>query len=287
MRPTFSIILPTCRRPDLLPRALASVLALDVDDYECIVVDDGGGGDAPVVPDDPRFRLLRHPETRGLPFALNTGLDAARGDYVTFLDDDDEYAVDRLSMVVPELDGRTGVVCWASTDGPPHPRQLLLRGRVLDVILDHAAPAKGAVVLPREGAPRFDTRYLALEDLDWWLRVAATFEVITVPRIGYLIHQHGGSRDTNGPQARVRCGQLLLDEHADYFRTHRRAAARRWRMIGVSALNLGDRSLARRAFVRSFRLQPSAQVVKPLLRSMSPARGNGSTSARVGSDTVT
>jgi glycosyltransferase involved in cell wall biosynthesis len=285
MRPTFSIIVPTCRRPELLPRALASVLALDVDDYECIVVDDGGA-DAPVVPDDPRFHLVRHPETRGLPFALNTGLEAACGDYVTFLDDDDEFTPDRLSMVMPELDGRTGVLCWASTDGPPHPHQRALQGRVFEVILDDAAPAKGAVVLPRDAVPRFDTRYLALEDLEWWLRVASIYEVTTVTRVGYLIHHHRGTRDTNGPRARVRCGQLLLDEHADYFRTHRRAAARRWRMVGGAALQLGDRSLARAALLRSFVLKPSRQVLKRLLRALPPAKPNGSPAARVESDNV-
>jgi glycosyltransferase involved in cell wall biosynthesis len=267
MPPTFSIIVPTCRRPELLPRALASVHSLDVDDYECVVVDDGGEEPA-IVPDDPRFRVVRHSETRGLPTALNTGLDAARGEYVTFLDDDDEFTPDRLSMVRPLLDGRVAVVCWSASDGPPHPPQPVLVGAAYDVILDDAAPPKGAVVLPRASVPRFDARYLALEDLEWWLRVTADVDLQTVPRVGYLIHPHPGSRDTNGPRARVRCGQMLLDEHADYFATHRRAAARRWRMIGIGALNLGDRALARRAFLRSLRLQPDTRVVKPFLRSL-------------------
>src|SRR4051794_28834950 len=160
MGPTFSIILPTCRRPQLLARAVGSVLAQDHSDFECIVVDDGGG-EALDLPDDRRLRLVRHPTNRGLPIALNTGLDAAEGDFVTFLDDDDELTPDRLSMVVRSLDTSDAVVCWATADAPPHPVNRMLDGRVFDMILDTIAPAKGTVVLRRDRAPRFDPRYLA------------------------------------------------------------------------------------------------------------------------------
>ena len=267
MRPTISIILPTCRRPDLLPRALASVLAQEFGEYECVIVDDGGA--APVeVPDDSRLRVLRHSTNLGLAHALNTGLDAAHGDYVTFLDDDDELTPDRLAMVMPAVKTNDAVLCWVSADGAPHPVNRMLEGSVYDTILDTLAPAKGAVVLRRDRAPRFDPRYLALEDLDWWLRVTAAFAVVTVPRVGYVIHQHDGERGTTGPMARLRSGQLLLDEHAEYFRTHRRAAALRWRIVGSIAMNVGDRALARRAFARSLRAAPTARTLKRLARSL-------------------
>jgi glycosyltransferase involved in cell wall biosynthesis len=275
MRPTFSIILPTCRRPQLLARAVDSVLAQDVADFECIVVDDGGA-EPLELPDDPRLRVIRHPHNRGLPIALNTGIDAARGDFVTFLDDDDEMLPDRLSMVLPALGNCDAVVCWVTADGPPHPVNRMLDGRVVDTILDTIAPAKGAVVVRRDRVPRFDPRYRALEDLDWWLRVAATLELTTVPRVGYLVHQHAGVRGTNGPTARVRGGQLLLEEHAEYFRTHRTAAALRWRMIGVTALNLGEHDVARRALARSLWARPTPGTLKRFLRSMVPSRASGS-----------
>src|SRR4051794_2243151 len=52
-RPLFSVVIPTFDRADLLPRAVASVLAQTVRDLEVIVVDDGGTGSVPV-PSDPR-----------------------------------------------------------------------------------------------------------------------------------------------------------------------------------------------------------------------------------------
>jgi glycosyltransferase involved in cell wall biosynthesis len=275
MGPTFSIIVPTCRRPQLLARAIASVLAQDTGDFECIVVDDGGA-DPVEVPDDARVRVIRHPRNLGLPHALNSGLEAARGGYVTFLDDDDELSVDRLSVVEPVIGTSDAIVCFASADGPPYPMNRNLDGRVYDTILDTVAPAKGTVVLRRELVPHFDPRYLALEDLDWWLRLAANVELITVPRVGYFVHQHTGIRGTNGPVARVRGGQLLLEEHAEYFRTHRRARALRLRMIGVTAMNLGDRELARRSLGRSLVAHPTGTTLKRYLRALVPVRASGS-----------
>jgi glycosyltransferase involved in cell wall biosynthesis len=271
MGPTFSIILPTCRRPQLLARAIDSVLAQDIDDFECVIVDDGGG-DAPELPNDARLRIIRHPRNLGVPHALNTGLDAARGQYVTFLDDDDQLTPDRLAIVMPYVGTRDAILCWASADGLPHPVNRHLDGRVYDTILDTIAPAKGTLAVRRELVPQFDPRYLALEDLDWWLRVAASVELTTVPRVGYQVRQHRGTRGTNGPVARVRGGQLLLEEHAEYFRTHRRAKALRLRMIGVTAMNLGDREFARRTLSRSLRAHPTGRTLKRYVRALVPSR---------------
>ena len=108
--------------------------------------------------------------------------------------------------------------------------------------------------------PRFDARYLTLEDLEWWLRVADTLELTTVPQVGYRIHRHSDRYATNGPLARVHFGEMLLDERADYFDAHRRAAALRWRTIGGIAFQLGDAAHARRALVRSLRAYPPQPV---------------------------
>ena len=271
MTPTFSIIIPTFERPTLLGAAVGSALRQDCGDFECIVVDDGGSVELDL-PADPRVRLLRHPRNLGLPSALNTGLDAAVGDFVTFLDDDDELTADRLSMVVPALGHADVVTCWADADAPPLPSNRILEGRVYDTILDTVAPPKGAVVVARDRVLRFDARYLALEDLEWWLRTADTLELSTVPQVGYRIHRHSDRHATNGPLARVHFGEMLLGERADYFDAHRRAAALRWRTIGGIAFQLGDAARARRALVRSLRAYPTQPAFRTLVKAVRPSR---------------
>jgi hypothetical protein len=89
--PRLSVVLTTFNRADILPRAMASVLGQDSDDIELVVVDDGSTDSTPSVLaelDHPRIVSLRRPNG-GLGAARNTGLSRARGEWVSFLDDDD------------------------------------------------------------------------------------------------------------------------------------------------------------------------------------------------------
>ncbi len=257
--PTFSVVMPTYNRPVWLREAVASVLAQDVA-LECVVVDDGGSVELDL-PRDPRVRVIKHTRNLGLPASLNSGIDACRGEFVTFLDDDDRFTTDRLSMTVDALDRAEVVLCWhALIDGEaPTDWNRRLEGNVYDTILDSWAPAKGAMVMRRAEVPRFDTTYFALEDLEWLLRVTKDRSVTTVPSVGYLVRQHAGPRNLNGPFERVRFGERLLKERHDYFEHHRAAAAWRWYVLGCLGLEVGDRRYARRAFARSFVLRPKAR----------------------------
>ena len=93
--PLVSIIVPVYNRKDLLPRTLASVINQTYKNLEIIVVDDGSSDDIKSVVDsfnDARIKYVRHTENKGLPSARNTGLKTASGDFIAFLDSDDEIA---------------------------------------------------------------------------------------------------------------------------------------------------------------------------------------------------
>ena len=102
-----SIIIATYNRAALLPRAIKSVLAQTFTDYELIIVDDCSSDDTwEIVGDftDPRIRVFRHETNRGAAATRNTGIARARGEYITFLDDDDECTPNRLADQVSVLD---------------------------------------------------------------------------------------------------------------------------------------------------------------------------------------
>ncbi len=92
--PSFSIVVPTFRRPDALRETLAALLALDYDPerYEIIVVDDGDDGSAERVlasVDDPRVPVrLEGQNQQGAAHARNRGAQLASGDFLLFCDDD-------------------------------------------------------------------------------------------------------------------------------------------------------------------------------------------------------
>ena len=112
--PRVSIIIPTFNRAALIRRAVDSVESQSFSDWELIVVDDGSSDDTAAVVESYRQRLgdrLRF-VTRsrgGSSAARNTGIDMARGEFVAFLDSDDEFLPDKLARqlalfdVAPEL----------------------------------------------------------------------------------------------------------------------------------------------------------------------------------------
>ena len=269
--PLFSVVVPTCNRPALLAEAIASVLAQTVDGFEIIVVDNGSDPPAAVA-DDPRLRLVRLPGIRGPAAARNAGVDAARGRHLAFLDDDDLFTPDRLAIALEGLARAPVALCWSRFADRPIGRNRDLEGNVADSILDGLTPSLGATAIRRDVAPRFDEHWDAVEDVEWWMRVAGSQAVTTVRRVGYLVRRHEGIRHRNSAAVRVAENMAFLEAEAAYFARHRAAAAFRWKRVGLLALRIGDRRTARSAFIRSLRLSPRPATVKHFVRAIGWSR---------------
>ncbi len=104
-----SIIIPTHNRPELLEEAIKSVVAQSTPNWEIIIVDDAS---SPPVDGDyiqekygHNIKVLRHPLSKGGALAKNTGIEAAQGQYIAFLDDDDLYAPTYLESAIATLEG--------------------------------------------------------------------------------------------------------------------------------------------------------------------------------------
>ena len=100
--PFFTVVICTYDRARLLPRALDSLLAQEETAWEAVIVDDGSRDHTSdlareYVEGSSHIRYLYH-RHRGLPLTRNTGVAAAAGRYVTFLDSDDWYKPEHLSV---------------------------------------------------------------------------------------------------------------------------------------------------------------------------------------------
>lgn len=105
-RPLVSVIIPVWGAEKLLPRCLAAVAAQTLTDWECILVEDGSPDNSGAICDewaarDSRFRVIHQPNG-GISRARNTGLDAARGRYIAFCDNDDAMGPHELEYVVEQ-----------------------------------------------------------------------------------------------------------------------------------------------------------------------------------------
>lgn len=114
--PVISVIIPTYNRPQYLQQALVSVLDQTFTDFEAIVVDDGSEERTRATVsqfDDPRIRYF-HQVHSGRSNARNLGLRESRGDYFTFLDDDDRLLPHKFAVQRNYLNARTHLDLVAS-----------------------------------------------------------------------------------------------------------------------------------------------------------------------------
>ncbi len=117
-QPLCSVVIPTYNRMNVLPRAVASVMAQDEPAFELIIVDDGstdGTREWLATLTDPRIRVVLSTRNSGVSAARNSGLAAARAPVVSFLDSDDAYRPQRLSRTLAVMTNEPDVVCTLSS----------------------------------------------------------------------------------------------------------------------------------------------------------------------------
>jgi len=108
-----TVIIPTHNRPDLLAEAINSVAEQTLNDWEMVIVDDCSvpAVDAQALQDQfgEKVRVLHHTSAQGGAAAKNTGIKAANGEYIAFLDDDDLYAQGYLEQAISVLKENPGI----------------------------------------------------------------------------------------------------------------------------------------------------------------------------------
>ena len=117
MKPTVSIVMPCYQNGGTLARSVRSVQAQTFADWELIAVDDGSTDDTlaqlnTLAAAEPRMRVI-HQENGGVSAARNAGIGAAQGDWLFFLDADDQLTEDALSFLLGLTDDALDVACGA------------------------------------------------------------------------------------------------------------------------------------------------------------------------------
>lgn len=256
--PQFSVVIPTLNRAALLPVAMRSVLAQTLDDFELIVVDDGSTDTTSTVVaafTDPRVRY--HAQARsGVSAARNAGAAAARGEFLVFLDDDDELlpdALERYGRAAREHGWDVVSAAWIDvsadrrswhTSRPARDRR---RETQLGVFLPGTVAIRTAV-FSATGGYDAELRYGENTAIGWRIReyLAANGGRIGVLDEPLAIRYAGAHRDYD--QAKYDSARRVLERHADLLGSDvvGPAAPRKRRssylaIAGVSAARLGRR----------------------------------------------
>lgn len=239
--PQLSIIIPVFNRAHCISRALASVREQGAGDFELIIGDDASTDDTweVVRREFPSARLARLQTNYGAAAARNVALRIATGDYMAFLDSDDEWLPGKLVAQLDYLEKHPEVAACATS----HFYQLR-DGRRREVIVENppdwsarlqsGQPFHGASTpLVRrsvlESVGLQDESLRVLEDWDWMLRIAQKHRVHVLPEPFALIHENGPSN----PDFTKLSTQRFLAKHEAEFRAvgarhFRRMASQHW-----------------------------------------------------------
>jgi len=267
----ISVIMPTYNRAHLIKKAINSVLSQDYKDIELLVVDDAStDGTEELVKgiDDPRVTYIKLPERVGATRAWNTGIKKARGEFIAFLDSDDEWHKGKLSRQVEAFSSEppgTGVIYTGTfrvADGKKsyipgkriRKKSGLLHGELL---MRNFIPLPSAVVR-RECFTElgmFDEELRAHTDWELWLRFSAryVFKFIDEPYVtAYFTEDSMTARNENF----IVSLKIILERHEDDFKAHPEALANQYLRLGNRLCLAGRMKEGRGYFLRSLDKDP-------------------------------
>jgi len=272
--PKVTVIIPAHNRSRVLPRAIASVRAQTFADWELIVVDDASTDDTfavaqRIAAEDGRIRVMRHERNQGVGPARNTAVAVAAGEWLAFLDSDDEWAPEKLAKQLARAEawraqhGRwPGLVyCHArvlSPRGHHHFHTGAHEGMIRDEFF------RGFFFVPSTWLVRtdafrrtrgFDPAFFTGEDSDWMFQFAADNEIAAVSEA--LVEKDESVGNHLGRLTEW-CEPLIRKYDADYRRVVGEAGlAHLWIRMAGSCARRGRRRAAVRAATKAIRLQPA------------------------------
>lgn len=276
--PRVSVIIPTHNRPHTLPRAMHSVLSQGYRDIELIVVDDASKTTATAevvarfAANDSRVHYLRREISGGAAAARNTALEIARGEFVAFQDDDDEWLPGKLEQqmaLMTELGEechlvggplvryvakvKSKIFAWPSAHGSPWvdaARFVVERTAYLQTALIRKS------AMQRIGA--FNPAIAISEDYEMILRLLDHGRLATVPDLVTVVYEQSESSLSARKPLRVISNLKILELHEQRFRAYPLAVGVLCYDAAVNALLTGQHGLALRLWFRAWQAYPRA-----------------------------
>ncbi|WP_415380086.1 glycosyltransferase family 2 protein [Halosimplex sp. TS25] len=286
--PLVSAVVPAYDTDGTVARAVRSVAAQTYDPIELVVVDDCSPqpvADTLTDVDISIFagvEVVRHEENQGASAARNTGIGAADGDLVAFLDDDDEWRPKKLEQQVAryretdesvqavytgieqvDATGETNAVSPAKHEG--NLRKRLLFGNVVG---SFSVLLAGADALAKTGP--LDERFPSWQDWEYYVRLAEVTRFAAVPDPLVVRHNEGNQISRNYVTKAETSAPLFAEKYgpvaAEYGRLfHRRFRGHLAHELGYAALANGQCAAGRRHLLRAVALDPFQPGVYPHL----------------------
>lgn len=275
--PDVSIILPTFNRKNLLERAIKSALNQTHSRFELIIVDDCSSDNSQELLNsfnDDRITYVRHTINRGGSVARNTGLLIARGEFISFIDDDDEYTSNRLKTLLhairqhPEIDYILSKMIIKRTDHDiVIPKANPMPFTHVDLLLNKVPPLYHTALIKKERIIFFDDNLPRWQDLDFMIRLRKQYLPSYIDEITYVCHaEHDKDRITHKAKAINKCVYLFEKKYLRSLALSKKDRATFYKLAADSILLTGtEKWLGLKYLIRSISIMPMKSNIAILL----------------------
>ena len=202
-QPDISVIIPAFNRAHTLPKALDSVLSQTLKPREIIVVDDGSTDETNAVLANYPGLCIISQDNRGVSAARNMGIKKAGGEWLAFLDSDDEWLKEKLEKQWDAICIDDKLIChteeiWIRNGQRVNPmkKHKKFGGIIYERCLPLCVISPSSVMIHRsvfKDVGVFDESLEVCEDYDLWLRICAKYSVLFIDEP--LIVKYGGHED--------------------------------------------------------------------------------------------
>lgn len=274
-KPAVSVIIATYNRAYIISRAINSILDQTFQNFELIIVDDGSIDSTnelitKLMKKDSRIKYIKNKKNLGQPKSRNEGIKIAQGEYIGFLDDDDEWLPHKLEkqinkfQSVPENVGLIYCGLRYIHENKNMPKIIIpkLRGNLFTNILKENFFGSSTPLIKKECFNKsgfFDGNFLSGEDWDMWIKISKNYEIDCVPEALTLYHVHGNQMSANFRDT-IEGFEKILEKHsADIHKYPSVYSAHLFRLGIFHCLN-GDFKCGQKYFSKSIKIKPQMKV---------------------------
>jgi glycosyltransferase involved in cell wall biosynthesis len=278
-----SVIIPTYNRAELLEKALLSVARQSYQNWEIIIIDDASSDETPSVVNrfgPEKIIYLRNSVNKGIAYNRNKGISIAKGDFISFLDDDDEWLenkIERQLETAISLNRNAFIFCNGICQGnKKFAQDISLNSGYIEnkdgfFPIRESIPPPSSWFFSREIAKvigSFDESIYVWDDQDYLLRVRLKFPV-------YLLNEILVKWNTVGPhlyslnKKLIEGKERFLEKHLPLLQKDKHYLYRFYYSMAKDCLKLKMREKSHAYFLKALRLRPhKVEIIPKILKTL-------------------
>lgn len=277
MESLVSVIIPTYKRPKYLIRAINSALNQTYKNVEIIVVDDNNEGDEfreltqsilKKLIDEKKIIYIQHRQNKGVAAARNTGIKKANGEFISFLDDDDEYLPVKTELqinVFQNSKDKIGLVygSYIRKDLSLNKESLIepkLKGNVNSVLGLNKIGSPSIVmckysVISKIGG--FDETIPFKDDVDFFFRLSEYYDIAYTREIVTKYYIHNKESISSNYRDKLKHTIQFIEKHCPKIKKPRMRWSELQESLGALYLLNNNKKMALIAYARAYINRPS------------------------------